>query len=609
MSEIPQGQRRWNGELDFAAALCLVTSLVFIGFVVFRCGFGLDLTDEGFYLTWISRPEIYRSSATQFGFVFKPLYHALGYDLVLLRQVNVVVTLGLSYVAFWMLLAPAAFVARHRAVFALALSSSALLMLHHMWLPTPSYNWLNLQGLLIALIGLLLSLRSDARKSHLSGGALIGLGGVVVALAKPTSAIALAVLLSGVFAWELWRRPHSALPTAASAAAAAMLGGLVAAWLIDGSILVFADRLRKGAELGYTLGSNLGHKHISEYAIVRWDRFQAPRHFGRHFAILATLSAVYTVFCRSSTARACWTRSLILTVLSLAALSALLWPDTMDLLPNKHYAYLIPAVLTGALLAATAVARTRKEFATAGGAFAVLFFLPIVHAIGTTNNIWLQASQALLFWIAAAIVAVGALLDGEHRRRVVAGLSLTVAAMCAILVENSMEQPYRQTAALRTQTVPVAADTRSSRTIYVTSETADFIAGLRSAAGEGGMRRLLDVTGRHPAAAYLAGAAAPGTPWLLGGYRNSTGFFHAVLNDVPCDEIADAWLLVAPAEARQSLPISVLTSYGMDLERDFRRVGDLSSPWYKTRLGLWRPIRPLDEAARACTSARGFDVR
>jgi len=608
MAETPRDESRWNGELDAAAALCLLTSLAFIGLVIFRCGFGLDLTDEGFYLTWISRPEIYTSSATQFGFFFKPLYYALGYDLVLLRQVNVIVTLGLAYGAFWMLLARAAFVARHRAVFALALSSSALLMLHHMWLPTPSYNWLNLQGLLIALIGLLLSLRGDARASLL-GGALVGLGGVVVALAKPTSAIALAVLLSCVFAWELWRRPQRALLTAAGTAAAAMIGGMVAAWSIDGSILVFAERLRKGAELGYTLGSNLSHKHISEYEIVRWDRFQAPRHFGRHFAILAALSALYTVFCRSSTTRACWTRSLILTVLALAAISALLWPDAMGLLSNKHYAYLIPAALTGVLLAATAVGRSSSEAAAAGPAFALLFVLPFVHAIGTTNNIWLQASQAFLFWIAAAIVAVGALLDGEHRHRVVAGLSLTIVATCAILVANSMEQPYRQTAALRAQSSPVAANARSSRAIYVTSETADFIAGLRSAAGEGGMRRLLDVSGRHPAAAYLAGAAAPGAPWLLGGYRGSVEFFHAVLRDVPCEEIADAWVLAAPAGARQSLPITVLTTYGMELERDFRHVGDLSSPWYKTLLGLWRPIRPVDEGTEACRRARGFDVR
>ena len=156
---------------------------------------------------------------------------------------------------------------------------------------------------------------------------------------------------------------------------------------------------------------------------------------------------------------------------------------------------------------------------------------------------------------------------------------------------------------IRMQNIGVAIDVRSERLVYVAPDTANFIAGLRVAASQGPIRRILDVSGRHPAAAYLANAEAPGTPWLLGGYTNSVGFFHAVMIDVSCEEIAELWILSAPVGTKQSLPHAVLDPYGLDLDRDFQLVGKLSSPWYGTQLSIWRPVRPV-EGAEACRLAR-----
>ena len=61
---------------------------------------------------------------------------------------------------------------------------------HYFWLPTPSYNSLALQSLMIAATGLLLMERDGSRES-LTGCMLLGIGGWLAFMAKPTTAIAL----------------------------------------------------------------------------------------------------------------------------------------------------------------------------------------------------------------------------------------------------------------------------------------------------------------------------------------------------------------------------------------------------------------------------------
>jgi hypothetical protein len=606
--ETPQHQKSENAELAIAAVLCLAVSVAFLGIVIVRCHDGLDLTDEGFYLTWISNPNIYHRSATQFGFIYNPLYQFLNHDLALLRQSNVLVTMCLGWLPIWLLLGGHGIGKFQRAAFAIALSSSVLLVLHHMWLPTPSYNWLNLQGLLISFSGLLLILRSRSFSGQLLSGALLGVGALLIALAKPTSAIALAIVFLGVFAWEVRNRSRQLLISAASAVVVAIIGGVIAAFAIDGSILAFVERLRLGAELGLTLGVNAGHKTKFTYQILRWDRFDLPRQFGYWAGAILALSASYVVLCYSATAKLRVVRSIGLAVITIAAFIVVIWPEAISLSSNTYYVYVLPAILVGTSIGALIATRGQNGLAPYGSIFVCLCAIPFVHAVGTTNNIWLQMSQAFVFWVSAALVLLLAVLADENRTRVIAGLSLAVAATSAILVTASMEYPYRQTAPLRTHQVPVLVDVHSKRPINVTRETAEFIAELRSAASQGDMRSLLDISGRHPAAAYLAGAVAPGTPWMLGGYRNSVEFFHAVLSTEPCEQIAASWILAAPPGAKQSIPASVLAYYGMDLGRDFQLVATLSSPWYKTQLGLWRPSRPLFEGATACKEARGFDT-
>ena len=583
MAQSSANQNSENLELRVAGCLCLVSSLALLTLVLVRCGYGLDLTDEGFYLTWISYPEIYSRSATQFGYVLKPLYALLDYDLVALRRVTVLVTWCLATVVFWQVLREFVLSLSLKAVFAVALASSTLLMLFHMWLPTPSYNWLNLHGLMISLLGLLLVFGGGGLRRSAVGGMLVGVGGVLVALSKPSSALALAILCIGLLLAEWRRRQWVALVAASAAGLSGAFGLLLAAWAIDGSFVVFIERVLGGARWGYTLNS--------EFKVLRWDRFKAPAGWIAFISVILLISAGYAAWCFQSTFFGRIGRAAALSAVTVCAITIMAMPDVAAFKIDLHYAYVVPAVGIGlafmAFLFYQRVAGLRLMLLP----LIALLALPFVHAIGTTKNLWLQPSQAFVFWVAASVVVIS-YTPQPYSGRVLAALSVATVAVTSILLMASMEYPYRQTVPLRVQSFPIAVDARSSRELYVDREVAKFVEDLRSASN-GNMHELIDLSGRHPAAAFLGGATAPGTPWLLGGYRNSVEFLHAALSSVPCETIAKSWLLVAPPGTRKTLPISVIKSYGMDLERHYRRVATLSSPWYGFELGLWRPIRAV----------------
>jgi hypothetical protein len=238
-----------------ALAASAVVSFVSLMWLFSRSKHGIDLTDESFYILWISNPWIYDASLSQFGFIYHPLYKLVGGDIVLLRKANALtffaLAFGLGTVLFEKTLSAGAnktsgFRPVRRSVIiglSFAFSSTALLGFLP-WLPTPSYNSLGLQALLLAGIGVLLAEREVSGRSA-AGWCLLGAAGWLSFMAKPSSAAALGftvgiyLLLAGKFQIKL-----------------ILLGALTAvslliasAWVIDGSVAGFVERLQKGLEL------------------------------------------------------------------------------------------------------------------------------------------------------------------------------------------------------------------------------------------------------------------------------------------------------------------------------------------------------------------------
>src|SRR5437868_4420539 len=141
-------------------AFSAIATFSFLGWVLWYCRFGIDFRDEGFYLVWMSDPSKYDISVTQFGFIYHPLFALLRESVAAIRQVNLLITFGAAWAlgnAALKACTPApGLPAGARLTISAALATASLSFLH-IWLPTPSYNWLVLQALLIACIGLLMA--------------------------------------------------------------------------------------------------------------------------------------------------------------------------------------------------------------------------------------------------------------------------------------------------------------------------------------------------------------------------------------------------------------------------------------------------------------------
>src|SRR5690606_31056082 len=119
-------------------------------------------------------------------------YSLLDGDVAVLRYVNVGISYTLATLLCWSVVRR--FIAGpERLLVALSFSALALVSFRW-WLITPNYNSLTFQALMLILIGLPL-IDAVSRFARTGGWLLIGTGGWLAALTKPTAALAIGIIV------------------------------------------------------------------------------------------------------------------------------------------------------------------------------------------------------------------------------------------------------------------------------------------------------------------------------------------------------------------------------------------------------------------------------
>jgi hypothetical protein len=557
----------------------VLVSIILVVWVLWRCRTGFDFSDEGFYLNWISNPWLYKASVTQYGFIYHPLYLLGGGDVALLRQINVLITLGLA----WILC-----IALFRAILSkggqtkswlrapfvgvgLVLSTSTLAYLDP-WLPTPCYSSLALQALLLAGMGILLAEANASRKS-LVGWGLIGFSGWLAFMAKPTTALALAI----VAALYLLFTGKLRIRLLAVALVTTVFLCLISAWVIDGSVGGFVERLILGVQDAARLQG--GHT-LAE--ALRWDDFGLG-----HDEKIALESATCIIFLGSllgSFKRPAGRLSAVVVVLVfsgiciwfVAGLAFPRWAST------PFRGLLFWAVPYGAWLAALAGARENPLRLFSRGCLALVLFLvvlPHVYTFGTNSNYWAGGSRAAVFWVLAGVPLLASAAGDGKSWRTILPMAAGAQVITASLLFLSMEDPYRQPQPLWQQKEVVEIGVTGSR-LRVAHEVADYIQNLGRLARNSGFRTgdpMLDLTGHFPGALYAIGARAIGRPWMIGGYPGSGDLAVDGLDRVSRQELRNSWILTEPTGPRR-LSSRILERYGIDLAKNYVEVGVVNSP-------------------------------
>ena len=587
---------------DMAAlAVTVATSLVLIGWVLWCCRLGFDLMDEGYYLNWISNPGLYKASVFQFGFIYHPLYRLIGGDIALLRQINILVTLGLGW---------ALCITLFRAVqrkkppaeswptsaiptlgISLAIATCSISFLIEYWLPTPSYNTLALQGLLIVGIGMLLADINHSRASIL-GWILIGFGGWLSFMAKPTTAAALGLvvgcylLLAGKFKTRMLLVP---LVTVA-------ILGILTTWCIDGSLQIYVKRMSDGMkdakllDARYTLSRTL---RLDKFSLGKQEKLAL---------ILTMLLALLGIFISYFYPRAKQVGPVVVFLFFLGCVADFTGLFSLKTTPTKFQGMQYWAAFFAALIATLAIWRKeRLGFSRNGLAIAVCFIIfPHVYAIGTNNNYWEQAEGAAVFWVLAGIAMLASVNAPRMHWRTFLPIAALAQAITVVLIHVSMEHPYRQLQPLRKQRTIVRMAGTGAK-IIVSSRLANYLHDLDRLAKTNGFNvgdPMIDLTGYNPGALYAIGAKAIGQPWICGSYRGSENFAIAALGRVSPEELGKAWVLTEP-KGSHKISLEILRHCGIDPTKDYSTVGVLRSSPRGAEQYLLKPIRSSDYPAPA----------
>lgn len=597
------------GRMLLLLASVLLTVLC-MGWVLHLSHYGIDLTDESFYLVSMANPFLYNVSATQFGFVYHPLYDLAGGDIVTLRQANVLITYGLSFVLGYIFLAKEfdgqVLGVKERVVLSAGLATTALAtsVFAGLWLPTPSYNSLTLQSLLIAGTGLLLA-EDRIDSSSAAGWVVIGVGGWLTFLAKPTSA---AVLVLCASVYLIAAKKFNFRWAAVSAGLAA---GLTISFgiLIDGSLTAFIGRLQGGAGVGKMLEG--GH---TIWNILRIDDFQLGSGIKSLLinAMLVFFAAAFLVKSKNNRLMGLGVALSIVFVAMACLLMLDWWPDVLGyglfhglLLWSIPYAAAILLAVTHRSQGVGFVLRERWPF--------VLAFLmfPYAYAIGTSNNYWILSSQAGIFWVLVGLVFLRPLRQDKQIAGSFLVLCLAVQLVVVAVVQAAVERPYRQPQPLRQQNYPLAIGGVNSQ-LFVPEGFGRYLTSVGDLAKQAGFKPgtpMIDLSGVSPGVPYFLGATSVGQAWVIGGYPGSNRLAMEMQRQVACGDLAAAWLLVEPDGVSRISP-EILSKFGASLATDYTMVGAFetaagSSGYKNQRLQqLFKPHRSMEAAIEACVAAR-----
>lgn len=555
---------------NLLVTLCAVGTILVIWWLLKYSAYGLDFTDESFYLVWLSNPFLYDVSINQFGFIYHPLYILLGGDIAALRQANILLTFALAWsVAYFFLSSLAEDLKESRItliVVSAAFATSAF-FLFDSWLATPSYNSLCLQALLITANGLILAQKTSHRVSIL-GWLLIGIGCWLAFMAKPSTAVALAL---GIFCYLLLARKFSIRMLAITVACTLLLL-IFSALVIDGSVVSFIKRIQIGVDFARLLGS--GH-NLSQ--ILRIDEFQLSEKI--RLAMFLLSGALFLALCSMCAKNKKWSLVGILISFIFFALIMLVTLGHINLAPGLGqfqglltfavvYAQVITVLVLGRLPALKTI--SGQEWAIA----ALFIVMPHVYAFGTNSNYWQAGSAAAIFWVLAGLTLLGPLIRERASWFLALPIALATQAVTVMLLQTGLEQPYRQTQPLRLNESAVAIGPQRSE-IVLSEGYAKYIATVESAAREAGFKPttpMIDLSGQSPGILYSIGAENVGQAWTIGGYLGSLKLAEAALNRTSCERISAAWILFEQ-DGPRSIPTELMLRLGANFPGSYKLVG------------------------------------
>lgn len=531
-------------------------SIFFVAFLLYYCRVGIDFTDEGFYLNWIAYPFLYKASHTQFGYIYHPLYVGLGENMIRLRQVNLLLMLGLAWIVCTQLFD---YLAQYKNDFFYSkwikygLSFSLATCVFSFfgvwwWIPTPSYNTLTIESLLIALIGLF-EIIKNARLQR--GWLLLGLGWVLVFMGKPSSALLLMPLSTLFIIVTQYKK--ITMRNFFTLIATAIIVFCLIAYLIDDSILAFMMRFKQGVD-------NMALLYDGEMFHFFPHQAFLPDQFTQ--TLFIELVALVLMIMIIGAQRAYKIQSVCLFGLILLSFFVCFHYYRIPFYPHPMQCFIFLAVPFAMILMwfiAKLFVRSKSDelvasqHATQDYLLAIfLLLMPYLFSFGTNGDVWMNALRMGLFWTLPVMVLIKRCnASSFFKSRLLISVVLCTQCITVLLVEFGMEYPYRQGQSIFTQTKTIQIQNDKGKfvsQITLSDSSFYYMEQLKEIAFSHGFHYgdpMIDLSGSSPGGLYLLGAKPIGAPWYIDGFGGSTDYVLRILSETPCSDLSKAWVLTS----------------------------------------------------------------
>lgn len=609
-------------EEQIILSVSAMLTLLILGWVLWYCRYGIGFSDEGFYLIWIDNPFKYSNSVYLFGFIYHPLYLLLEGNIAELRQINILITFGLSWLLSHIFLknifGNQNFQNIYHYVISAGISTSTLLILRG-WNPNPNYNWLNLQAIMLVCVGLLLAEKNLVWRSIL-GYLLIGVGAWLVFMAKPTT-FALLYVVSFLYLLSS-KKINASLFLLTVLSSLSLL--IISALTIDGSIIGFIDRLKIGAENAKML--NAGHNLIE---IFRFGFFSFGKRGSLIFIAFTALFYTIAYSSQSHTKRVRYAGTIInaLIVMTILALVIGLTHKTINDLSGWGEGFVINSrvlYIWSVPIAVFLYGYSKYQFDglrqiprhkwILALTFAVI---PYAYAFGSNLNYWWVGAAASIFWVLSGFIFLSPLAGNRHLITLLMTFCLAVQLIVVVVIHAGIEWPFGHAAQLYKGNNKVGVGKHGS-ILLLPANTADYIAEAKAILIQNGFRigtSIIDLTGRSPGLVFTVGGESPGDPYIIGGFPGSIELAIKTLKASSCDELAGAWILYQPRTVTALSATEILPSFGANLVADYRPVGLLKEPSVGKSNDLknvedpytqyiLKPARSLNAAIDSCYRSR-----
>ena len=563
--------------------------------------YGFDFTDESFLIVSIANPYNNDVTVSLFGYIYYPLYQLVNGSISGLRQLNIIITFFLAwsftYTFFTNYFSDDLLYRWHKLIISGGFASASLFF-SLSGRSTPGYYSLNLQALLIAATGLIIAENKGTIKS-LFGWIIIGVGGWLAFMAKPTTAVALIPIT--LFFLLASRKFNYKLIIISGVVAIGLF--ITSAIVIDSSLISHITRFNNGLYLASI--DNSGHTIIESLVKL----FSFPKII---MSLITIIFVLYYLFIKYEN-KYKNKQELLYSSLIIIYLCIISLLNKVTLFNEYGVAQLliwsVPAIIIILFVSQYRDMEILKESNINIGF--TLFLVPHAFAFGSNINYWIIGSGAGIFWIFSGLLITSKKIHEYKNKSLLLLFCIVIQIITCIAIIDGLKNPTRQQEPLYKCDSSIQVGKPGSYLIlskgyneYISSaifnsQQAKFLNGTG----------VIDLTGQSPGLLYSIGALSIGNAWIIGGYPGSNHLAIEYLKRVSNDQLATAWLLVEPSGPR-SISTKVLQCFGADISKDYKVVASWMTAegaggFKKPRLQmLLKPIRPISLAIASCEASK-----